>query len=546
MHSRETDATDTGEVRGDRRQGEGPALGRTFETVGATVARAQSAPPAAVGGSLVRRFLLTAVGFAVVVPAIALALPGTLAPVGFVVAAGLLVGTLGFCERYYVLVGTERRLEALAAGEASPKPDACVRGDEVGALLDAVETTVDEYERRVREAEDERDRALHRAEALEARLDDWAARASQTATQVADGDLDRRFGGEDAPAPLADASAALDGMLDELEGTLFNVESFSETAERAAVDAAEAGGEVTRRAERVTGDAERVASRLDRQQRDVERAAGTAADVADRLEDAESDVAEAVEDAAAAVDRIAGAEAALEGVSDGLDEATAAVEAARGDADGVAARADDLAARLDAFDELAEQIGLLALNATLHAARAERRGLPGASRFRTLAGEAVVLADATDDWTEGCRSVLADLHETVDAAGTSLDGAEAAVESARESVADVATATEAVREDAAAARDGVRGAGRSVERLTAPAGHVAGVLDRVVDRNERTAARAADVVSGVESVRESSAGLDDDLGTVRTQAGFLQVQTEGLATRDVEAVRSPGTAAGGD
>lgn len=527
-------------------EGNARGVGGALVAVGAAVARVEPSLPTVVRRSLVRRFLLGAVGFAVVVPAVALALPSTAASVGFVVAAGLVGGTLGFCECYYVLVGAERRLDDHSAGDASSKPESCIRVDEVGDLLDAVEGTVDDYERRLRDAEAARDHAVERSEAYEARVDDWAAAASETARAVADGDLERRLDDEDAPAGVADLTAAFDAMLDELESTLFNVEAFVEEVDRAAIEAAEAGNAVTGRAERVAERAERVAGRLDRQQRDVERAAGTAEDLSAGLEDVESTIAGADDGVEAAVESAAGVEAAVGAISDELDDVSATLQGARAGVDDVEASADELGERLDAFEELSEQAGRLALNATIHAARAEARGLAGAERFRTLAGEAVVLADATDDWIAGCLTSLAAVRDGVDDVSSTLTTADVELSAAHERVDDATAETETLRDDAGVAHETVRDAGRSVERLCNPAGHLVGVLDRVVDRNETTADRADALASRIESVHEETSALGDDLATVRTQTGFLEVQTRGLATRDVESVRSPGTATRGD
>jgi len=377
-------STDDG-VDGDETARTEPSGGKSaLVAVGAAAARAETHLPTALRRSLARRFLVALVGFVVVVPAAALALPTAAASVGAVVAAGVLLGAVGFCELYYVLVGTERRLAALRAGETEPKPGACVRLDEGGALVDAVETTVDDYERRLADAATERERLAERNAALEREVTAWSDEARGTLKAVGDGDLDRRLDAGDAPGPLAAVSAALDDALEELEETFFNVESFATEADRAGIEATEAGDAVADRADAVADRADTVAERLDRQQRDVERAAGTAADLSAGFEDLEAaadDAASGLESVEDAVDAAAETAASADGAL-----AAASTDRARAEAERARARAGDVGHHLDAVEDLADRVGLLALNATLHAARAEARGVAGAERFRTLAG----------------------------------------------------------------------------------------------------------------------------------------------------------------
>ncbi|MEQ8405726.1 MAG: methyl-accepting chemotaxis protein [Oceanicaulis sp.] len=226
--------------------------------------------------------------------------------------------------------------------------------------------------------------------------------------------------------------------------------------------------------------------------RTEERAVGVAG-AAEESSASVQTVASSAEELAASIEEIL---RAARSTADSVSSASSTARRSTQELAGMTEAVGGMHAMLDAINDVAEQTNLLALNATIEAARAGEAG----KGFAVVASEVKTLAEQTQKLTEQIGAQIAELNDrarTVAEGGSAITGALDSIEgqsAATTSVAEQQTA--AVKEISASAQQAAEGSSQTSE----------GVNDIA-----ETVKSAAEEARGVAGVADEVAGLADDL-----------------------------------
>ena len=189
-------------------------------------------------------------------------------------------------------------------------------------------------------------------------------------------------------------------------------------------------------------------------------------------------------------------------------------------------RIDTIEQALAGIDDIAEQTNMLALNASIEAARAGNGG--GADGFAVVADEIKSLAAESQAQADTIEDALAEVQAAADETVAQLEATTEQIETGAEHVADTMDEFDAVA-------DTVERTAEDVQSVSTATDDLANSSETIAARSEQVAERAGDIENSISEIRsargEQTAMLrevEDALSTVGAEPAAAQTFPTGL------------------
>ncbi|MBX0285748.1 methyl-accepting chemotaxis protein [Halomicroarcula sp. F28] len=416
--------------------------------------------------------------------------------------------------------------------------DAEAAREEAESAKQSAEAAREEAEQARTEVEAER----NEMEALSSHLELKAAEYSTTLESAADGDLTARVDTDSMSDAMADVGREINATLDALAGTIADMQDFADNVMGAS--------------DRVETNAERVGMASQQVSQSIEEIFEGATEQSERLQEGSAEMdnlSATAEEVAASAQEVANtSQSAAEVGEDGREAAQDAIREMSAIDEETAETVSEINALEDDLEEIGdivsvitnivEQTNMLALNASIEAAHADKDGdgfAVVADEIKGLAEETKAAAADIEDRIERIQSQAGDTVDTIESTSERISEGVETVEETVDALETIVEYTEEVD-------TGIQEIDRATEEQARTAQDVQATIDELSTISQQTAAEADTVAGAADDQAASIETVTDSAQDLRARAEDLESVLEQFEVDEAGLDDTSEAAAAGD
>jgi len=456
------------------------------------------------------------------------------------------VGLLGF-----VLVGAtigrntvaaledlSERAERLRDGDLDTDLESS-RIDEIGRLyasfgemrnaLDRRITEATQSEQEATDAKQDAERARREAEQFTNHLRETASQYSDSMGQAASGDLTQRLDPDERSEAMAEIATAFNEMLNELEATVVELQTFADDVAAETETVTARTGTINEASTDVSNSIQEIADGADDQRRQLTTVIDEMSQLSATVEEIASQASAVAETSRETLDVGESGRQSAEDAIEEMREIERLTQETVTAVEDLESRFDEIGEIVELITTIADQTDILALNASVEAARAGNGGGGGehaGDGFAVVAEEVKSLAEETKASAGDIEAQIETIREQMEATVADVQQTRTRIAEGTETVNETVGAFEEVVDNVQRTNDGIQEISEATDDQAQSTQEAVAMIEDVEKISRETSNQTESVTAAAEQQAASLDEVQDSIRQLATQAGDLQTQLD--------------------